>query len=116
MCAVAWQMVVRSVLDFGNWKVSEQNGVWEMDDGVQERDRVLGSVFKMDWVSGDAAFMTVLVVGALLVVVWSGSRRLFDEYSVMMMMMMMIMSPEDCCRLCLLMGLVVCDSCVLSAM
>ena len=83
-----------------------------MDDGVQERDRVLGSVFKMDWVSGDAAFMTVVVVGAILVV-WSGSRRLFDEYGVMMMMKM---SPEDFCRSCFLMGLVVCDGCVLSVM
>jgi hypothetical protein len=71
----------------------------------------LGSVFKMDCVSGDAV-VTVVVVGAILAV-GSGFRRVFDEYSVMVMM---IMSPEGLRGSCLLIGLVVCDGCVLSAM
>jgi hypothetical protein len=66
----------------------------------------------MDSVSGDAV-VTVVVVGAILVV-GSGSRQVFDEYSVMVMMM--LMSPEGLRGSCLLIGLVVCGGCVLSAM
>ena len=61
-----------SVLKFVNWEIAWRNGCGDVDDDFQERYWD----FKMDLVSGDASFMTVVVVGTILVV-GQGSLRMF---------------------------------------